>query len=233
MTQGNCCRMAVGTRPDFAHQGRTRPPPRSAPRVLPGTPTPTSSPARGASLRRSGFPRSKGREGRRRRPALGERVRGQGRRRGGQGSGSLGLGLPRRWGAPGPPPAFAWSFVLFLPTTCLSSGSERAQRKGRHSRRVSPLASEGRFWVREEIISSSPSLPPLFSFVASTLGYDTVFAVFPPPTWEFAVWTRSEHSKLSPSKLRSGVEQPPRSWVQRGTRGCLSHVLALQRSRAL
>lgn len=152
---------------------------------------------------------------------------------GGQGSGSLGLGLPRRWGAPGPPPAFAWSFVLFLPTTCLSSGSERAQRKGRHSRRVSPLASEGRFWVREEIISSSPSLPPLFSFVASTLGYDTVFAVFPPPTWEFAVWTRSEHSKLSPSKLRSGVEQPPRSWVQRGTRGCLSHVLALQRSRAL
>lgn len=94
MTQGNCCRMAVGTRPDFAHQGRTRPPPRSAPRVLPGTPTPTSSPARGASLRRSGFPRSKGHEGRRRGPALGERVRGQGRRREGRAPGALASAFP-------------------------------------------------------------------------------------------------------------------------------------------
>lgn len=178
MTQGNCCRMAVCTRPDFAHQGRTRPPPR--PPRPPRHPPPTSSLASRASLRRSSFPRSKGLEGRRRRgPALGVTVRGRGRRRGGQGSRSLGLGLPRPWGAPGPPPAFSWSFVLFLPTTCLSSGSERAQRKSRHSRRVSPSASEGRFWVREEVISSSPSLPPLFSFVASTLGYDTV-CCFPP-----------------------------------------------------
>lgn len=134
MTQGNCCRMAVGTRPDFAHQGRTRPPPRSAPRVLPGTPTPTSSPARGASLRRSGFPRSKGREGRRRGPALGERVRGQGRRRGGQGSGSLGLGLPRRWGAPG-----RTASRLRLELCSFSSNYLSEQRVGEGPKKGPPL----------------------------------------------------------------------------------------------
>jgi hypothetical protein len=37
-------------------------------------------------------------------------------------------------GAPGPPPASAGSFVLCLPTTCLSSGPKRTQRKARPSR---------------------------------------------------------------------------------------------------
>lgn len=76
MTQGNCCRKAVGTLPDSAHQGRTRPcpspcpaPTSSSPSLPPpprphrgprlaslGPPSPTSSPVRRASLRKNRFP---------------------------------------------------------------------------------------------------------------------------------------------------------------------------------
>lgn len=54
MTQGNCGRMAVGTRPDSAARGRTRPPPRPPPPPR-RCPPPPSAPA---SLRSPHFLRS-------------------------------------------------------------------------------------------------------------------------------------------------------------------------------
>lgn len=168
MTQGNCGRMAVCTRPDSAARGRTRPPPRPPPpprRCPPPTPRrppcapPTSSAARCRCLRGNRFPEdqeARGEGG----VCGGGAARGAWRRASGGGRGRaalggraalagarhLGLGLPRPRGAPGPPPALAGSFVLLPPTTCLSSGPEGAQRKGRHSRRVSPSASRGAPW---------------------------------------------------------------------------------------
>lgn len=187
MTQGNRCRMAVGTRPGSAARGCTRPPPRPTSHLLPGSRPPASPvspttlplpPARVPSEKP--LPRERGgaRGG-------GGRGPGRGRARGRQGAGRLSLGPPRPWGAPGPPPARGWSFVLSLPTTCLSRGPEGPQRKGRCSRRGFPSTPEG-----SARVSLPPCLPasPLLSssFVASTPGHDTAWAVslLPLGSWQ-------------------------------------------------
>lgn len=140
MTQGNCGRMAVGTRPDSAARGPTRPPP--PPRHC-STPPPDSAPAspRSPHFLRSpppvpsggtASPRTRRREGRRSvaerggggggEDREGREVRGVGR---GTPAGSAGCAPPRPRpspppGRPGPPPALAGSFVLFPPTNYLS-----------------------------------------------------------------------------------------------------------------
>ncbi|XP_047552451.1 translation initiation factor IF-2-like [Lutra lutra] len=164
-------------------------PPASSPALLPPTPLraglPRSPPSLPPQPTAGAFggtasPRTRRRGGGGRSVAGG---RGRGSPRGAR---HLGLGLPRPRGAPGPPPALAGSFVLFAPTTCLSSGPEGAQRKGRHSRRICPSASEGRSGEREGSAPASPALPPscppssLSSSVASTLGHDAAWYCFSP-----------------------------------------------------
>ncbi|XP_044921701.1 collagen alpha-1(I) chain-like [Mustela putorius furo] len=62
-----------------------------------------------------------------------------------------------------------------------------------------PVSVRGALWGARGVSAPSPALPPscppssLSSFVASTLGHDAAWAASPPPSWEFAVWTHSEH----------------------------------------
>lgn len=246
MTQGNCCRMAVGTLADSAHQGRTRPLPRppppprrppspSGPSSAPLPPSPLQSAAR--PFGRTGSLRTRRLEGRRRRgPTRGTLDPGQGRGPTGQGAGRLGIGLPRPWGAPGPPPAFPGSFVLF------SSNYLSLQRVGEGPKKGLPLPEGLTISIRGALLGerggNTPAFLPPYLFLFSLLlpvRLDTTPPplLFPPPTWEFAVWTRSEHSKLSPSKLRSGVEPPPRAGRSAGLVAASLSYLALQRSRVL
>jgi hypothetical protein len=81
--------------------------------------------------------------------------------------------------------------------------------------------------------SECPSLPPglppstLLSFLLLLLFDATQPGLSPSPTWEFAVWTPSEHSKLSSGELwPSGVERPP----QRAPQDRASLCLMLPRS---
>ncbi|XP_023503188.2 translation initiation factor IF-2 [Equus caballus] len=101
----------------------------------------------------------------------------------------------RRRGRPGTAARPRRALCSFSPTTCLSGGPEGARRQGR-PRRGSASASWGR--SRREGEGPSPSPPsPLSSFVASTLGLRAALAV-PPPAWECAGWTHSEHRELAP-----------------------------------
>lgn len=224
------------------------PPPCPAPRLLPGglpppcgpsssplPPSPLQSAAR--PFGRTGSLRTRRLEGRRRRgPTRGTLDPVQGRGPTGQGAGRLGIGLPLPWGAPGPPPAFAGSFVLF------SSNYLSQQRVGEGPKKGLPLPEGFTISIRGALLGerggNTPAfLPPylfLFSLLLPVL-LDTTPPplLFPPPTWEFAVWTRSEHSKLSPSKLRSGVEPPPRAGRSAGIVAASLSYLALQRSRVL
>lgn len=225
MTQGNCCRMAVGTLPDSAHWGRPRPlprpppPPGRHPTTAPASPCPRSYFLPGPPRVPSEEPRPGDQEawtcgGGGPRAAL----RAGGAGGAGRARGALGSAFPAS-GRSGSAARLPGSFVLFLPTTCLSSGPGRAQGRGRHSRRVFWSASEGCFGVREG------ECPPPSSLAASLSPSLSPFVALPAPpppspphthSGEFAVWTRSEHSKLSPSKLRSGVEPPPGAGLSAG-----------------
>lgn len=224
MTQGNCGRMAVGTRPDSAARGRTRPPPRPPPPPrrcppplsagLPALPPLPPQPAAGA-FGGTASRRTRRREGRGEcvvgGAARGARCRASGGGRGRAalaGARHLGLGLPRPRGAPGPPPALAGSFVLLPPTTCLSSGPEGAQRKGRHSRRVSQSASRGAPWGARggsARVSRPPALlsslfPLLFCCLYSRTRH-SLGCFSPSHLGVCGVDAQREHSKLSPSEL--------------------------------
>lgn len=203
MTQGNCCRMAAGPQLCSAAPGRTRSPPRPrrppAPRAASPAAAPSAEPLPGDH---------EGGAGRHGAPG-----RGGGRSRGGWASAF------RPW-PPQPAACPRRSFVLFLATTCLSRGRPKGLRVGQ------PLP-EGRSGVREgrAQLARPASLPSSLAFVACSLGRAADGAAFPPPSREFAVWTRSEHSKLSPSELgpvsraapaAPGVRGPRFSrWIQR------------------
>ncbi|XP_046527139.1 translation initiation factor IF-2-like [Equus quagga] len=116
----------------------------------------------------------------------------------------------RRRGRPGTVARPRRALCSFSPTTCLSGGPEGARRQGR-PRRGSASASGGR--SRREGEGPSPSPPsPLSSFVASTLGLRAALAV-PPPPWECAGWTHSEHRELAPGDPgpRRARSPPPRA----------------------
>nr|XP_023503188.1 proline-rich protein 2-like [Equus caballus]XP_023503189.1 proline-rich protein 2-like [Equus caballus] len=116
----------------------------------------------------------------------------------------------RRRGRPGTAARPRRALCSFSPTTCLSGGPEGARRQGR-PRRGSASASWGR--SRREGEGPSPSPPsPLSSFVASTLGLRAALAV-PPPAWECAGWTHSEHRELAPGDPgpRRARSPPPRA----------------------
>lgn len=169
MTQGNCGRMAVGTRPDSAARGRTRPPPRPPPpprrcppprrAALPALPPLPPQPAAGAfggsASRRTGGARGGG-------WGAGEGPRARGGRRGAP-AGIAGRAAPRP--LPSPPPGrpgtaarLPWELCSF-PSNYLS---EQRAGGGPLSWRVSPSASEGRSGWRggSARVSSPPALPP-------------------------------------------------------------------------
>ncbi|XP_044790539.1 translation initiation factor IF-2-like [Bubalus bubalis] len=158
---------------------RLPPPPRLPSPRLAGLPFHTSSPAGARPFGRTASPGTRRREGRWRR-GPGPGARGEGRARGASASALPAPGAPRDRRLPR-----GWSFVLSLPTTCLSRGPEGPQRTGRSSRRGSPSTSEGS--ARVSLPPCHPASPLLSSsFVASTPGHDTAWAVSPLPlgSWQ-------------------------------------------------
>lgn len=77
-------------------------------------------------------------------------------------------------------------------------------------------------------MSPSSSLPSsLFCCFYSWIRHSLCCRPPPPPIWVFAVWTRSEHSKLSLSKLGCGVEPPLPIRAQQGSsKGLLAPLLS-------
>ena len=165
------------------------PPP--VPRLLPGSPPPPPPPAsprshhflsRGrASLRKNHFPEDWEARGEAEEGARAGGARGEGRA-----PGASALALP----SPGAPRdrCLPWLGALFFfsQLTCLSSGPEGAQRKGRRSGRGSPSASEGRSRRARGSapVSLPPSLPasPLLSPLLLPILSDTTQPLLFPPS---------------------------------------------------
>lgn len=147
MTQGNCCRMAVGTRPDSAAQGRTRPPPHPPPPPPPPpgrlpTPPPRLPPL---PLQRARVPSEeplpRGPRGSRG-GGGGGWSRAGGESREGRARGCLGLGLPapraprdRRLPRPGA--------LFFLPNYLSEQRAGGGRRKGPPLREGLPISIRG------------------------------------------------------------------------------------------
>nr|XP_044629339.1 basic proline-rich protein [Equus asinus] len=101
--------------------------------------------------------------------------------------------------------------ALFFLSNYLSERRAGGGPEAGPPRRGSASASGGR--SRREGEGPSPSPPsPLSSFVASTLGLRAALAV-PPPAWECAGWTHSEHRELAPGDPgpRRARSPPPRA----------------------
>ena len=157
---------------------------------------------RRASLRKNRFPRNEEARG-----EVEEGARAGGARRG-QGAGRLSLGPPRPWGAPGPPPAPGLELCSFPPNYLSEPRAGGSPKDG-------PQLPEG---LPINIRGSRPRLPaslpprlssPLFLFCCLYSWTRHSLGCLPPPTRELAVWTHSEHSKLSPSEVRPGRGEPP------------------------
>ncbi|XP_078291435.1 uncharacterized protein LOC144613820 [Panthera onca] len=179
------------------------PPPPPSPRRPPCAP-PTSSAAGRRCLRGKRFPEDPEARGEADGGA-GEGPRARGGRRGAP-AGSAGRAAPRP--LPSPPPGrpgtaarLPWELCSFPSNYLSEQRVGGGPKKGPSLLEGLPISIRGALWVRERgqcprlQPARPPSFPPspLSSFVASTLGHDTALAVSPPPAWEFAVWTHSEH----------------------------------------
>lgn len=142
MTQGNCCRLAVGTRPDSVHQGRTRPPPRlpSAPpswaslHLLPPNTLPLQPAARP-------FGRTAGGPGGSRADRGG--ARGLGTRAGRTGRWALQPPPTPPLGRPGTAARLRCELCSFSSNYLSEQRTGESPKKGPPLLRVSPSASEG------------------------------------------------------------------------------------------